>query len=105
MNNRIVVVNAILSPFTPVQWSVEASSVMAAGCKCMTRASQGERFDTRSEALRRETVSTKFYAVGRGRSTGLYRSWAEAKEQVIRVKGAEHKAFGTLSEAIQYLES
>eukprot|EP01138_Halocafeteria_seosinensis_P006245 gb/GECG01006386.1/.p1 GENE.gb/GECG01006386.1/~~gb/GECG01006386.1/.p1 ORF type:complete len:407 (+),score=52.48 gb/GECG01006386.1/:1-1221(+) len=41
----------------------------------------------------------KFYAVVRGRSPGIYRTWDEAKEQVHQFPGAKHRSFISYEEA------
>lgn len=45
----------------------------------------------------------KFYAVRKGRVTGIVRDWEDCRKQVHRFKGAQYKAFGTVEEAMQYL--
>ncbi|KAG0599576.1 hypothetical protein M758_12G162700 [Ceratodon purpureus] len=46
---------------------------------------------------------SKFYAVRRGRVTGIFLSWEDCNFQVCRFRGAEFKSFGTLEEATVYL--
>lgn len=46
----------------------------------------------------------KFYSVRRGRTTGIFSSWAECREQVHGYAGAVYKSFPTLEEAEQYLQ-
>ena len=46
----------------------------------------------------------KYYAVARGRNTGIYTTWDEAQEQVIRFPNALYKSFGSEIEAIKYLQ-
>jgi ribonuclease HI len=41
----------------------------------------------------------KYYAVWKGRRTGIFTSWAECEKQVKGFAGAEFKAFETLKEA------
>ena len=36
-----------------------------------------------------------YYAVAKGRSPGIYNTWAECSEQVKRFKGAKFKKFTT----------
>lgn len=45
----------------------------------------------------------KFYAVRRGRRTGIFESWDETRRQVDRFEGCEHKSFATRDEAERYL--
>ena len=46
----------------------------------------------------------KFYAVKKGKKTGVFLTWDECKEQVTGFKGAVYKSFKTLSEAEAFLE-
>ena len=46
----------------------------------------------------------KFYAVKKGKKTGIFSTWYECKEQVTGFKGAVYKSFKTLSEAEAFLE-
>ena len=46
----------------------------------------------------------KFYAVKKGKKTGVFSTWDECKEQVTGFKGAVYKSFKTLSEAEAFLE-
>lgn len=46
----------------------------------------------------------KYYAVRKGKSTGIFTTWKECSEQVIGVKDAEYKSFQTEEEAIRYLK-
>ena len=46
----------------------------------------------------------KFYAVKKGKKTGIFSTWDECKEQVTGFKGAIYKSFKTLSEAEAFLE-
>lgn len=46
----------------------------------------------------------KFYAVKKGRKTGIFLTWSECEEQVKGFKGAIHKAFSTKQEAQLFLE-
>lgn len=45
----------------------------------------------------------KFYAVKKGRTPGIYRTWDEAKQQVDGFSGAEYKSFKNITDAIDYL--
>ena len=47
---------------------------------------------------------TKFYAIKKGKKTGIFSTWDECKEQVTGFKGAVYKSFKTLSEAEAFLE-
>ncbi len=46
----------------------------------------------------------KFYAVARGRKTGIFRSWPEAERQVKGFAGARFKSFKTEQEALAFLK-
>lgn len=48
-------------------------------------------------------VIMKFYAVKKGRKTGIYRTWDEAKAQIDGFSGAEYKSFKNITDAIDYL--
>lgn len=45
----------------------------------------------------------KYYAVRKGRQTGIYMTWAEAEAQVKGFSGAEYKSFPTEAEACAYM--
>ncbi len=45
-----------------------------------------------------------FYGVHEGRRPGVYRSWAECKEQVNGFKGPMYKKFKTYNDALQYVK-
>jgi ribonuclease HI len=45
----------------------------------------------------------KFYAVRRGRTTGVFDSWDACRKQVHKFPGAEYKAFPTREEAFSFL--
>lgn len=45
-----------------------------------------------------------FYAVAKGRTTGIFATWDEAKREVIGYKGAIFKKFKTLEEAEAFLK-
>ena len=47
----------------------------------------------------------KFYAVRRGRTTGVFDSWDACRKQVFKFPGAEYKAFPTREEAVSFLSS
>ena len=48
-------------------------------------------------------MSKKFYAVKKGRGTGVFSSWEEVKKLVIGFSGADQKAFKNEEEAWAYL--
>ncbi|HET7581103.1 MAG TPA: ribonuclease H family protein [Bacillales bacterium] len=45
----------------------------------------------------------KYYAVKKGRKPGIFRSWAECKQQVDGYSGALYKSFTSLDDAKRYL--
>lgn len=47
----------------------------------------------------------RYYAVLKGRRSGIYTSWAEAQQQVLGFSDNNHKAFRTRSEAEAYIAS
>lgn len=46
----------------------------------------------------------KIYAVKKGRTPGIYRTWDEAKAQVEGFSGAEYKSFTKITDATTYLD-
>lgn len=44
-------------------------------------------------------MAKKYYAVRKGRKTGVFATWAECQKQVMGFSGAEFKSFGTMEEA------
>ncbi len=50
-------------------------------------------------------MAKKYYAVARGKTPGIYFSWADCKAQVDRFPGAMYKGFATIQEAENYIES
>lgn len=46
---------------------------------------------------------SKFYAIKKGKQTGIYNTWAEAQDQVKGFSGAQFKSFATLDEAKEYM--
>nr|WP_052356556.1 ribonuclease H family protein [[Clostridium] dakarense] len=46
----------------------------------------------------------KFYAVRKGKKTGIFNTWNECKIQVDGYSGAEYKSFTTIDEAKEYIE-
>ncbi|KAM3932591.1 ribonuclease H1-like [Leptodactylus fuscus] len=49
------------------------------------------------------TVATMFYAVRKGRSPGVYKTWEECKEQVDRFPSARYKKFASEEEAWRFV--
>ncbi len=49
------------------------------------------------------SLPMKFYAVARGRKTGIFTSWPEAERQVKGFAGARFKSFKTEQEALAFL--
>lgn len=45
----------------------------------------------------------KFYAVKKGRTPGIYRTWDECKKQTDGFSGAEYKSFTKITDATDYL--
>ena len=48
-------------------------------------------------------MKKNFYAVKRGKVTGIFKSWAECKASVDGFSGAQYKGFVTLAEAEEYM--
>lgn len=48
-------------------------------------------------------MPSKFYAVRKGRKTGVYTSWPECQDQINGFSGAEYKSFKSEKEAKDYL--
>ena len=46
-----------------------------------------------------------FYAVRKGKETGIFDNWDQCKENVIGFKGAEYKKFESLEEAKAFMEN
>lgn len=44
-------------------------------------------------------MAKKFYAVRKGRKTGVFATWALCQEQIKGFSGAEYKSFTTKEEA------
>lgn len=49
-------------------------------------------------------VKEAFYAVRKGRSPGIFATWAECEQQVKAFSGAEYKKFQTRQEAMHYID-
>lgn len=50
-------------------------------------------------------MATKFYAVRKGRATGIYTTWSQCQQQVTGYPGASFKSFPTREEAQRFLET
>lgn len=48
-------------------------------------------------------IMNKYYAVKKGKSPGIYRTWNECKSQVDGYSGAEYKKFNTKDEAMDFI--
>ena len=48
-------------------------------------------------------MASKYYAVRKGRKTGIFRTWDDCKSQVFKYEGAEYKSFPTEAEALAYM--
>lgn len=48
-------------------------------------------------------AAKKFYAVKKGKTTGIFATWADCKASVDGYPGAEYKGFATLTEAREYM--
>ena len=48
-------------------------------------------------------MAKKYYAVRKGRKTGVFLTWAECQKQVTGFSGAEFKSFGTMAEAQEFV--
>ncbi len=46
----------------------------------------------------------KYYAVKKGKTTGIFTTWDECRENVEKYKGAIYKSFSSLDEAKMYLQ-
>lgn len=49
-------------------------------------------------------MAKKYYAVKKGRNTGIFTSWEPCRASVTGYSGAQYKSFSTLEEAEDYLE-
>ncbi len=43
---------------------------------------------------------TKYYAVARGRKTGIFKSWSEASSHVLKFSYAKYKSFPSYEQAL-----
>lgn len=50
-------------------------------------------------------MASKFYAVRKGKKTGIFMTWDECKSQVQGYSAAEYKSFKTREEALEYLNN
>lgn len=50
-------------------------------------------------------MAKKYYAVKKGKSTGIFLTWDECKKQTVGFKGAIYKSFLTLEEAENYIQN
>lgn len=48
-------------------------------------------------------MAVKFYAVRKGKKTGIFRTWEECKASVNGYSGAEYKSFPTLEQAREFM--
>ena len=48
-------------------------------------------------------MKKKYYAVRRGRVTGIFATWAECKKQVEHYSNCEYAGFSTLDDALEFL--
>lgn len=48
-------------------------------------------------------MTVKFYAVRKGKKTGIFRTWEECKASVNGYSGAEYKGFPTLEQAREFM--
>lgn len=50
-------------------------------------------------------MTSKYYAIAKGKQTGIFTSWTEVQPLVNSFPGAIHKSFKLLQDAEQYLKS
>lgn len=50
-------------------------------------------------------MAKKYYAVRKGKTTGIFETWDACKAQVTGFSGAEYKSFPTIEEATAYLQA
>ena len=58
-----------------------------------------------SKDCKASELNTKYYAVKKGRTPGIYSTWEECKEQVNRYPGAQYKKFNFLTEAEEFMNT
>ena len=51
----------------------------------------------------REKSHYRFYAVRRGRATGVYWNWPDCHRQIYKYRNAEYKGFSNLDDAVTYV--
>ena len=54
--------------------------------------------------LNTNTIMTHFYAVAKGRKTGIFHTWPECQEQVVKFKGARYKKFDSKEAAEEFIK-
>lgn len=47
---------------------------------------------------------TKYYAVAKGRATGIYNTWSDCSTQVASYQGAKYKSFKSMEDALYFVE-
>lgn len=67
------------------------------------RKRQGSDKEERKEEAGRGMAAKKYYAVKRGKATGIFRTWEECRASVEGYPGAVYKGFPGLEEAESYL--
>lgn len=70
--------------------------------KSFTSLNEAEEF-VNSEGGTQENKGGKYYGVQRGRTPGVYTSWADVLDQITGWKGPKHRGFKTRYEAEQYV--
>ncbi len=60
-------------------------------------------FDDRQKRGQKIGMAVKFYAVKKGRTTGIFSTWDQCKAQTAGYPGALYKSFPTAEEAAAYL--
>ncbi len=51
-----------------------------------------------------KNTNKNYYAVAKGRETGIFHSWFQCEASVREFKGAIHKGFPTIAEARKFLQ-
>jgi ribonuclease HI len=64
----------------------------------------GAEIMTEEEFRNKYVDAKKYYAVKKGRTTGIFTTWDECKKQTAGVSGAQFKSFTSKTEAEKYLE-
>jgi len=57
------------------------------------------------EAVRGLVMSGYYYAVAKGKKTGIFNSWSDCQKQVNGYPGAKFKKFGSKAEALEFVQS